>query len=67
MDDKDIKKIVKEGYAKIVKNETTCCNPIDVCCGSSTHPNEISKNIGYSNELMLQTDVIINQAVLLQH
>lgn len=50
MENKEIKKIVKEGYAKIVKDKSTYCGPVDICCGSSTNPKEISRTIGYTNE-----------------
>jgi ubiquinone/menaquinone biosynthesis C-methylase UbiE len=50
MEDKHIKKKVREGYAKIAKQETSCCNSIDVCCGPATSPEKISKKIGYTDE-----------------
>lgn len=50
MENKEIKKMVKNGYAKIAKNKSTCCGLIDICCGSSTDPEEISRTIGYTNE-----------------
>lgn len=49
MDDKKIKKIVKEGYAKIAKQESTCCEPItSSCCENTLSADDISKNIGYT-------------------
>jgi ubiquinone/menaquinone biosynthesis C-methylase UbiE len=50
MDEKKIKKKVREGYAKIAKQETSCCGSIDVCCGTANSPVEISKTIGYTDE-----------------
>ena len=50
MEEKKIKKKVREGYAKIAKQETTCCGSIEVCCGAATSPKEISKTIGYTEE-----------------
>jgi SAM-dependent methyltransferase len=50
MEQKQIKKKVQEGYAKIAKQETTCCGSIEVCCGKANSPEEISKTIGYSDE-----------------
>jgi SAM-dependent methyltransferase len=50
MDDKKIKKIVREGYARIVKNKSTCCGSVDVCCGNSTNPDDISVALGYSKK-----------------
>jgi arsenite methyltransferase len=49
-DDK-IKKIVREGYAKVVKKETPCCDDTAARCSCSTSTNEeISRRIGYSQE-----------------
>lgn len=50
MEEKKIKKKVREGYAKIAKQETSCCGSIDVCCGNATSPKDISKTIGYTDE-----------------
>jgi len=50
MEEKQIKKKVREGYAKIAKQETTCCGSIEVCCGNANTPEEISKTIGYTDE-----------------
>ncbi len=50
MEEKKIKKKVREGYAKIAKQETSCCGSIDVCCGTANSPAEISKTIGYTDE-----------------
>ncbi len=43
MEEKEIKKAVREGYAKIAGKESSCCAPADLAV-------EISKNIGYKNE-----------------
>jgi SAM-dependent methyltransferase len=50
MDKKEIKKKVKEGYAKVAKQETTCCAPIDVCCDNTSTSVDISKKIGYTDD-----------------
>ncbi len=50
MEEKKIKKKVREGYAKIAKQETSCCGSIEVCCGSANSAEEISKTIGYTDE-----------------
>jgi SAM-dependent methyltransferase len=47
---KDIKKIVKEGYAKIAKQGSSCCGPASSCCGSANLAEDISRRIGYSEE-----------------
>lgn len=50
-ENKEIKKIVKEGYARIAKQGTSCC-PSSSCCSSSGSARDISKSIGYSDEEM---------------
>jgi len=54
MEDKEIKKIVRDGYARIAVQGSTCCGPVNSsCCGNLTSANEISKNLGYTDaELM---------------
>lgn len=47
---KDIKKMVREGYAKIAKQKSSCCAPVDSCCTTSDLAEEISKKIGYTDE-----------------
>jgi arsenite methyltransferase len=44
-----IKKAVREGYAKIVKKERSCCAPVS-CCGSADLAEDISKKVGYTDE-----------------
>lgn len=48
---KDIKKIVKEGYAKVAAQNTSCC-PSGSCCGSANQAKDISKAVGYSDREM---------------
>ena len=50
MDEKTIKEVVKEGYGKIAKQGSSCCGPANPCCGSTDQAQDISRNIGYSNE-----------------
>jgi len=47
MKDTEIKKKVREGYARIATKKTFCCAPTSSCCGGSL-PETISKSIGYS-------------------
>jgi arsenite methyltransferase len=44
---KEIKKIVKDGYAKIARQGGSCCSSRS-CCGGDTPAQEISKSVGYS-------------------
>jgi SAM-dependent methyltransferase len=46
----EIKKIVREGYAKIAKQDSSCCIPVDSCCGNINLARDISRKIGYSEE-----------------
>jgi SAM-dependent methyltransferase len=50
MKQKDIKKIVKKGYAKIAVQRGSCCGPASSCCGSVDFAQDISRKIGYSEE-----------------
>jgi len=47
MDSQEIKKAVREGYARVAKQSGSCCSSI--CCGAA-EPKEISKSIGYTEE-----------------
>lgn len=49
MDEKEIKKVVRERYARVVKQGSSCCST--ACCGT-TKPMDISKRIGYTDEEM---------------
>lgn len=48
MKEKNIKKIVREGYAKIAKQNSSCCSPVSSCCSGTTTAENISKQIGYT-------------------
>lgn len=51
MDKKYIKGVVRKGYAKIAKTESTCCGSSSCCSGaSSAHAN--SKAVGYNDAEM---------------
>ncbi|NQT80596.1 MAG: arsenite methyltransferase [Candidatus Aminicenantes bacterium] len=50
MKDKKIKKYVKDSYAKIAKQGSSCCAPIDSCCQSPDVAEDISRKIGYAEE-----------------
>jgi len=47
----DIKKIVKDGYAKVAKQKISCC-PSSSCCSPSNLARNISKTVGYGDEDM---------------
>ena len=45
----EIKKIVKEGYAKIAAQNVSCCST-NSCCESTNQAKDISKAVGYGEE-----------------
>ena len=45
----EMKKIVKEGYAKIATQGVSCCSSSS-CCGNTGLAKDISKSVGYSDE-----------------
>lgn len=49
MNEQEIKKVVRERYSRVAKQESTCCSV--GCCGTAK-PKEISKRIGYTDEEM---------------
>ena len=50
MKKEEIKKAVREGYAKIAKRESSCCAPVSSCCGNTEYADDISKAIGYTDK-----------------
>ncbi len=50
MKEAKIKRVVREGYAKIAKQSSSCCAPVTSCCGSTDLAQGISKSIGYTEE-----------------
>jgi SAM-dependent methyltransferase len=52
MKEREIKRAVKEGYALIAKQASSCCSSQSPCCesGNSGRSKEISRRIGYSEE-----------------
>ena len=50
MKEEDVKKNVREGYAKIATKGKSCCSPATSCCGSEGRAVEISQKIGYGKD-----------------
>ncbi len=48
MEKEEIRKVVREGYGKIAKQDSSCCAPEKSCCGSATSAQDIGRKIGYS-------------------
>jgi len=46
----EIKKVVREGYARIAKQDSSCCAPTNSCCASTDLVQDITKKIGYTEE-----------------
>lgn len=46
----ETRKKVREGYAKIVTQGSSCCTPVDQNCGTAVTKNDISLLMGYSDE-----------------
>jgi len=49
MEEEDIKKVVREGYARVAQTGSTCYTAESPCCGPDL-AQDISKKIGYSQE-----------------
>jgi arsenite methyltransferase len=47
----DIKKLVREGYAKVATQQTSCCSSASCCSGASL-AKDVSKAVGYSDNEM---------------
>ncbi|MCK5567046.1 MAG: arsenite methyltransferase [Actinomycetia bacterium] len=55
MENKDIKKIVRENYGKMATQGSSCCGPQTSCgpttsCGGTGVATDVSKSIGYTDE-----------------
>jgi arsenite methyltransferase len=50
MEEQEIRKHVRESYAKIARGQkSSCCSPVSSCCGGSD-ADKLSKSVGYSAE-----------------
>jgi SAM-dependent methyltransferase len=50
MKQEEVKKVVREGYAKIARQGSSCCAPVTSCCGNASRAGDISRRIGYGDE-----------------
>jgi len=46
---RQIKREVREGYARIARQGSSCCAPVNSCCGNTDLAQTISKSIGYTD------------------
>ena len=52
MNEAEIKKSVRDGYARIARTSGSCCLPSASCCGGGQTVEIISRDIGYSDDDM---------------
>jgi len=50
MKEEETRKVVREGYARIAKESSSCCAPANSCCGNTDLAQDISRSIGYSEQ-----------------
>jgi len=50
MKKEDTKKIVRQNYAKVASQGSSCCGSSSSCCGTTDTATDISKKIGYTAE-----------------
>jgi arsenite methyltransferase len=50
MKPEEIKKVVRERYAQVAQERTSCCGPAQSCCGPTLQTEILSKRIGYKEE-----------------
>lgn len=50
MKKEQIKKVVRDGYARIAKQDSPCCHPVNSCCGGTDLAQSISKSLGYTED-----------------
>jgi arsenite methyltransferase len=46
----EVKKVVREGYAKVAAGGGSYCGPSQSCCGGAPAAKEVSRRVGYSDE-----------------
>ena len=50
MNKEETRKKAREGYAKVATQKSSCCGPVNSCCGTADAAQDISKKIGYTGE-----------------
>lgn len=63
MNGAEIKKTVRDGYARIAKTSGSCCLPSASCCGAGQTVEIISRDIGYTDEDMMHVPEGANLAL----
>lgn len=50
MEEKDVKKMVREGYGAIAEGGSSCCGPAQPCCCGPAQADELGLRLGYTRE-----------------
>ncbi len=50
MEEEEIKKYVRDRYARAANQGSSCCQPASSCCGGGREKETISKSIGYTDQ-----------------
>lgn len=50
MTEEKIRSNVREKYAKVARQQSSCCGPASSCCGSAVSVTTIAQKVGYSEE-----------------
>lgn len=50
MKEEEIRKTVRDRYARVAKRGSSCCTPISSCCGSTDRAQDISRKMGYTEK-----------------
>lgn len=49
MEKEKVRKVVREGYARVAKRESSCCTPDSPCCGTTNVADQFNTKIGYTD------------------
>jgi arsenite methyltransferase len=55
MKEEKIRQKVREGYAKVAREQRSCCGPASSCCGSAETADSIAQKAGYSQDDLAAT------------
>jgi SAM-dependent methyltransferase len=50
MEEERIKEVVKKAYGRVARQKSSCCGPVNSCCGGAETARVISTKIGYSQQ-----------------
>ena len=49
MEKEKVRKVVREGYARVAQRESSCCTPGSPCCGTTNVADQFNTKIGYTD------------------